>query len=392
MFSRRCHWSVPPNRLAEAREARRASGGEILDLTESNPTAVGLLDGFGDELADIFGRAARARYSPEARGLLSAREALAARLSQDGDPVHPDDLVITASTSEAYGFLFKLFADPGGEVVTPVPGYPLLDELATLESLALRHVAMERHGRWRLEADDVGRAFSDATRLLVVVHPNNPTGSFLARDEQSALAALCARRGVPFVSDEVFLDYPVDDRPGRAGPAAALGEGAVLSLGGLSKSAGLPHLKLGWIRIGGTPSGRAAIAAGLERVADNWLSVSTPVQQALPELLALAPRIRAGIAARTRRNLAALRERLRPLPHVESLPVEGGWCAVLRVPGSIPDDELALALLVEDGVAVQPGFFFDFGVEGYLVLSLLPEPGLFDRGVDRLAARLAGLA
>jgi alanine-synthesizing transaminase len=232
-------------------------------------------------------------------------------------------------------------------------------------------------------------ALSPRTRLLAVVHPGNPTGSFLSVSELGALDALCASRGLPLISDEVFADYPLLDDAQRAGPAAASGEALSFSLGGLSKSAGLPSWKLGWIRIGGPSGPRRRTVAALESVADSYLSVATPVQRALAGVLALAPRIRAAILGRLRGNLAVLRASLAGLPAAELLEPAGGWAAVIRVssplPNKLTDEELVLDLLDRTGVLVHPGYFFDFATEDFLVLSLLPEPGRFAEAAGRLA-------
>ncbi len=394
-LSRRLAFDPPVTRLAAAVAARRARGVETIDLTVANPTQVGLR--YPDaELAEALSRGASAPYRPEPRGLLPAREALAAALSTPADPVSPDDLLLTASTSEAYAFLFKLLADPGDEVLTPVPSYPLLDELAALDGVRLVHFPLEpgRSGpysvpRFAFEPGALARAVTPASRALVVVHPANPTGAYLSPAEQEAAASLCAARGLALVSDEVFADYPLSDAP-RAGPAAARGDGDLLafSLGGLSKGAGLPSWKLGWIRAGGSPAVRRAALAALERIADSYLSVSTPVQEALPEILRLAPRIRRAIAGRTAGNLGHLAAVLVAHPALELVPPEGGWAAVLRIPRLLPDEEIALALLDEAGVLVHPGYLFDFPDDGYLALSLLPEPGRFAAGVERLVAFL----
>lgn len=354
MFSHRAQWSAPLNELTVERRKR----GPLLDLTESNPTRA--LD--YPDLGEALARGARAAYEPDPRGLRSARETLAAQLSCD-----PDDLLITASTSESYSFLFKLLCDPGGEVLTPVPSYPLLEHLASLELVNLRTFPMEFHRRWEIHDVPV----SAATRAIVVVNPNNPTGAFVSPREQELLASF----GLPVISDEVFRDYPLEGR----GTTFLHPDTLTFTLGGLSKSAGMPHLKLGWIRVAG-PHKREAMEA-LELIADNFLSVATPVQAALPELLRLGAGIRSAISARTRANLAFLRAAAKPSMQV--LPVEGGWSAVIRVPRVMSDDELALALL-DRGVVVQPGYFFDFAQEGYVVVSLLTREEVFAEGVRRL--------
>jgi aspartate/methionine/tyrosine aminotransferase len=303
VLSRRAHWSAPPNRLALARAAHR---GPLLDLTNSNPTRAGI-DYPLDELSEAMARAARAPYEPEPLGLPVARDAIAQHLGCSFEEV-----VITASTSEAYSFLFKLLCDPGDAVLTPRPSYPLLEHLAALELVELRHVPLEFHKRWELAGVDARGA-----KAIVVVNPNNPTGSYVR--EQGELEAL----GVPIISDEVFHEYAF------AEPAPSFG---TFTLGGLSKSCGLPHYKLGWIRV----RDQAAMPA-LELIADNFLSVATPVQAALPDLLRIGATIRERIRERTRASLAALRTALADTPSAQLLEPEGGWTAVVRVPATTTD-------------------------------------------------------
>jgi aspartate/methionine/tyrosine aminotransferase len=387
-LSRRLPWEHPKNRLTLAVEERAARGLETIDLTETNPTRVGLTYP-AEELSGLLRRGAAAPYEPHPRGIPEAREALAEHLSTPGDPVSPEDLVLTASTSESYSFLFKLLADPGDEVLTAAPSYPLLDSLAALDSLVLRHVYLEPGRRFALDPERVELALSDRTRLLALIHPGNPTGAFVSAHEQAAVLDLCASRGMPLISDEVFFDFGLADDPLRAGPAAASGEALAFSLGGLSKSAGLPGWKLGWIRVGGPPELRRRTLEGLEMVADSYLSVSTPVQRALPGVLALAPRIRAAILERVRGNLATLRAALAGMPAAGLFEPAGGWAALIRVSLPVSDEELALGLLDRFGALVQPGYFFDFLTDDFLVLSLLPKPDRFAAGVARLVGYLS---
>ena len=350
MLSRRAHWSAPPNRLALARAAHR---GPLLDLTNSNPTRAGI-DYPLDELSEAMARAARAPYEPEPLGLPVARDAIAQHLGCSFEEV-----VITASTSEAYSFLFKLLCDPGDAVLTPRPSYPLLEHLAALELVELRHVPLEFHKRWELAGVDARGA-----KAIVVVNPNNPTGSYVR--EQGELEAL----GVPIISDEVFHEYAF------AEPAPSFG---TFTLGGLSKSCGLPHYKLGWIRV----RDQAAMPA-LELIADNFLSVATPVQAALPDLLRIGATIRERIRERTRASLAALRTALADTPSAQLLEPEGGWTAVVRVPATTTDEDFALKALERHGVLVQPGYFFDFDRDGYFVVSLLTDPDVLQEGIARI--------
>lgn len=361
-FSRRADWTAQVNRLTKARAARDA---DLYDLTQANPTRANI-DYPLDELAKTMTRAARVAYDPHPRGLLSARETL-------GDP---EDLILTASTSEAYSFLFKLLCDPGDNVVSATPSYPLFEHLAALESVELRHFPLEFHGRWELHAARVREVVDEKTRAIIVVNPNNPTGSYVTPAEQRELASI----GLPVISDEVFLDY-------GNGASFTTDEVLTFRLGGLSKSVGLPHFKLAWMRVAG-PGKEQALEA-LELIADNYLSVATPVQAALPDLLRIGKRIHAAIAERVSSNLAHLQRAITPASGSTLLPVEGGWSAVIRVPRIRSDEELALELIEQYGVVVHPGYFFDFEEEGHLVVSLLTPSTIFEEGIERLLDTLS---
>jgi len=367
MFSRRAQWNAAVNRLTLARNAYR---GTLLDLTNSNPTQAGLQYPL-DELAEILSRAERAPYDPQPLGIASAREAVGCELACDAS-----DVVITASTSEAYSFLFKLLCDPGDAVLTAKPSYPLLEHLAALELIELHYFPLELHKRWEVAETRISDAITDRTRAIIVVNPNNPTGSYVRNDEQDAIASF----GLPVISDEVFHPFAFGD----AAPSFVRDDVLTFTLGGLSKSAGLPHYKLGWIRVSG-PGKHDAIDA-IELIADNFLSVATPVQVALPELLTIAPRIREAIKTRTSANLAALKAAIANDPAATVLPVEGGWSAIIRVPRIESDEALALRLIEEHGVVVHPGYFFDFDADGYIVVSLLTEPDVFNEGIVRIIA------
>ncbi len=387
-LSARSHWAAQSNRLTLAREQRAFEQLPILDLTESNPTRAGF-DYPKEQLKEILARATEAPYDPDPRGLHRAREALAAELSARGQEVSPEDLILTASTSEAYSFLFKLLGNPGDEIVTPIPSYPLLDHLTELEALRLVHFPMElSSGRWSFDFDAARRALSSRTRAMVVVYPNNPTGTYLSHDEQNGLRELARTADIALISDEVFFDYPFSDKSTAPRSLAGTGiEPLTFCLGGLSKSAALPHWKLGWIQVSG-PQKQEALAA-LEIISDTFLSVSTPVQHALPEILPIGKRICAEIRKRLVENLETLRSELAPVPALELFPVEGGWSAVIRAPRLDSDEDLALALLNERGVLVHPGYFFDFPSEGFFVVSLLSRPETFREGTRAMASYFA---
>ncbi len=380
MFSSRLNWSLRLNPLSALLAEKRTAGAAILDLTESNPTRAGLAYPRAGILAALSDERAL-RYDPAPRGLVTAREAVTAYYRERGVDVPPERILLTASTSEAYAYLFKLLTDPGDEILAPRPSYPLFEFLAGLESVHIRQYPLRYDGGWHLDFDVLESLITDRTRGIVVVNPNNPTGSFLKRAEWERLEALASGRGLAILSDEVFCDYAFADDAARVTTLAGSPRALVFSMSGLSKIAALPQMKLGWIVASG-PGCDTALDA-LDLIADTYLSVATPVQIALPQLLAISAGVRDQIRARTAANLQLLKEAVEGSA-VSVLRAEGGWYAILQVPRTRSEEEWALALLREHDVLVQPGFFFDFASEAFLVLSLLCEPASFAEGVHRL--------
>jgi alanine-synthesizing transaminase len=382
VFSGRTRFDLRPNRLAAALEGKRATGARVFDLTESNPTHAGLAPP-KHVLVSLADPAARI-YEPAPQGLLRAREAVSGDYARRGHAVPPERILLTASTSEAYAFLFKLLCDPGDEVLVPRPGYPLFDFLARLESVHTRSYALAYDGEWHLDLATLRAAVTPRTRVVVVVNPANPTGQYLKSHELAALVELCAERDLALVADEVFADYAWTEDPRRVTSLAGDGPALAFSLGGLSKSCGLPQLKLAWIAVGGPEARRIEAQARLEIVADTFLSVSTPVQVAAPNLLRRLPELQAPIRGRLRQNRDALAEMVRAPSPLTLLASEGGWYAVLQVPATLSEEEIALRLLEHHDLLVHPGYFFDFPREAFLVLSLLPPPEDFAEGVRHL--------
>ncbi|MGA2434420.1 MAG: pyridoxal phosphate-dependent aminotransferase [Bryobacteraceae bacterium] len=387
MFSSRLDWNLTPNRLAALIEAKRQAGAPVLDLTESNPTRAGLQYP-GAAILEALADARSLVYEPRAAGAWEARSAISAFYAERGVEVPPERVLLTASTSESYSFLFKLLADPGDEVLTPRPSYPLFEFLAALESVRAIPYPLAYHGRWSVDFDALAHTVTPRTRAIVVVNPNNPTGSFLKRDELARLTALAAERKLAIVSDEVFADYTFRPDPARVSTLVGGGDALVFSLNGLSKFAGLPQMKLGWIAMSGVAGEVARARERLELIADTYLSVGTPAQHALPRLLDLGRDVGGRIAARVRGNFETLGEALRSAPACAMLDVEGGWYATLRVPRTHSEEEWTLVLLERDNVLAQPGFFYDFETEAFLILSLLTPPEVFREGVGRLLARI----
>jgi alanine-synthesizing transaminase len=384
MFSRRFHWSADPNRLTRALQARRRAGAEILDLTESNPTHAGL--DYPAEILRAFDDPRALVYDPAPAGSPEARQAVRDYYARRGLRVETERILLTASTSEAYAYLFKLLTDPGDQVLVPRPSYPLFEFLADMESVEARPYPLAYHGGWSIDMDALAAAVTPRTRAVALVNPNNPTGSYVKRGELASIARLCAARGLALISDEVFSDYALGPDAERVRSLAGMEECLAFSMSGLSKIAGLPQMKLGWIVVSGPEAPRREAFEKLEWIADTYLSVGTPVQSAAARLLAAGEEVQGQIRARTAANLAWARAALAGSP-ATILPVEGGWYVTLQVPRVRSEEEWALVLL-ENGVLVQPGFFYDFEAEAFLIVSLLTAPEPFREGVGRLRALL----
>ena len=380
MFSRRLPLQVP-NRLSLALASIRERGVPVADLTESNPTRVDLP--YPEALLRPLADAASLRYEPAPSGLGAARAAVAADQARRGMLVDPRHVVLTSSTSEAYSWLFKLLCNPGDAVLVPRPSYPLFEHLTAFEGIHACPYALEYHGRWEIDFDSIAGAAPATTRALLLVSPNNPTGSYLTPADFANASRLCRERGWAVIADEVFADYPLDASAPLT-DIAARSDVLSFTLAGLSKTVGLPQLKLGWIIAGGPPADRDAALGALELIADSYLSVGTPVQVAAASLLRAGGAIRAAIQERTAQNLRGLRATAARFPACEVLRTDGGWSAVIRVPSVRREEDLVVELLERDQILVHPGYFFDFPREAYIVVSLLPPPSFFERAVERV--------
>jgi alanine-synthesizing transaminase len=380
MFSPRVPAALEPNRLTQTVRRIRATGAPLIDLTVSNPTLAGI--NYPSSILEAIADPRSLRYEPSALGLLEARTAIARDYERHGITVAPERVVLTASTSEAYSILFKLLCAPDGDaVMLPVPSYPLFEHLTGLDGVRSIQYRLEFHGRWAIDVDTLDAGWTNTVRAILAVSPNNPTGSMLRGSELRGMAERCAARDAALILDEVFIDYPIasnDDVP--TVPRGCL----TFRLGGLSKSAGLPQVKLGWMVVDGPERLVRDALERLELICDTYLSVSTPVQHAAAALIASGAEVRARILDRIRANDRVLRRVSADYPSIEVLPCEAGWSAVLRVPSTRPEEDLAIALLETAGVVVHPGFFFDFAHEAFLVVSLLPETDVFTEGARRV--------
>ena len=390
MFSERVPRSLQPNRITNAMHRARDARRPLIDLTVTNPTTVGL--SYPSSLLAPLAASAALTYQPEPFGLCAAREAVAGDYARRGITVRPDHIALTASTSEAYALLFKLLCDPGDIVLVPVPSYPLFDHLTALEGVRGRAYKLEYHGRWSVDLDDLDGVWIDDVRAVLAVSPNNPTGSVLTTEEQRGLETRCAARRAALIVDEVFADFALGADRGqtlveaRSGPS--LTPALRFRLGGLSKSVGLPQLKLGWIAIDGPDDLVGDAVARLEIICDTYLSVSTPVQVAAADLLIEGADVRNQIRARINENYRALRAVAEQYPAVDVLETDAGWSAVIRIPSTRSEEDLVVDLIERDGVVVHPGFFFDFPHEAFIVCSLLPEPAVFSEGLGRVLERV----
>ncbi len=363
--------------MAEARRAGRIR----VDLTLSNPTAAGFF--YPQTLSTAWSNAHSLDYTPSSLGLPSARQAVLD--AHPFLPPRPDRLLLTASTSEAYAFLFKLLCDAGDRVLAPAPSYPLIEHLAALEGVYVDRYPLHDAGRWTLDLGHLEASLTPRTRAIVIVAPNNPTGSVPTPDEWAALADCAARHRLPLIIDEVFAPYVFDDIHVQADAATAMSpETLVFRMGGLSKLVGLPQAKLAWTSIDGPDDLVDAALARLEMIADTYLSVSTPVQLALPALLAEGAVVRAQIQQRLRRNLDGLAARVARDGMLSLRRPHGGWTAVLRAP-AVGDPDALVRTLLREGVLVHPAYFYDFAHDGYLVVSLLTPPAEFDEGLELLS-------
>ncbi len=382
-YSQRMSWELRPNALSRTLTEKKRGGARVFDLTGSNPTLGAVYP--HEKIRQAIGECYDLSYRPEPRGLFSTREAIA----EFHNGISPSRIFLTASTSEAYGILFKLLCDPDDEVLAPVPSYPLFEYLAAGEAVRIVPYVLRYDGSWGIDFEQLRAQTSERSRAIVVVNPNNPTGSFLKQQEWDALAGFARLHDLAIISDEVFMSYPFGEAAGRV--KSLIGDDRVLSfsLNGLSKAAGMPQMKLAWIVLSGPEPERDRATERLELLLDTYLSVSTPAQLAAPRLLRIGAHIREDLQTRTAYNLSYAQEFLAGSP-VTVLHTEGGWSAILRLPGIRAEEEWLVDLLVERDVLLQPGFFFDMDSGAYAVASLITDREEFAEGLRRLREFIRG--
>ena len=385
MFADRTNWNLEPNRLSVALAEHRAAGKPVLDLTASNPTECGF-NYDRSSILNAFSDPGTLEYHPNPRGLESARHAVAAYYAARRDSVSIDDMFLVTSTSEAYSFMFRTLCNPGDEFLVPQPSYPLFDFLAEIQDVKLvRYPLIYDHG-WQIDFTALEHAITPRTRGVIVVHPNNPTGHYTRASEAAKLNAICAAHQLAIVADEVFFDFAHDLTMTENPPATFTTNSGALTftLSGLSKISGLPQMKLAWLVASGPEPWKAQALARLEVIADTYLSMNAPVQLATPVLLAQRQGFQEQLLARVRKNLAKLDSQLSAHKSSARLEIEGGWYAVLRVPATRSDEDLAIDLLAKKNVYVHPGHFYDFPSDGYLVVSLITPEQEFAQAMQLL--------
>ncbi len=386
MFARRTDWNLAPNRFSLALEQAKKSGRRLLDLSVSNPTEVGLTYDESAILAAL-NKPVALRYEPDPRGLVSAREAVAAYYAERGSSAPPEQIILTTSTSEAYSFLFRLLCDPGDEILTAAPSYPLFDFLAGIQDVKLTSYPLFYDHGWHIDLHALEAAITARMRAILVVHPNNPTGSLVSETERLALLKICAARQIALIADEVFLDFL---QPGVVAESFSREQNLALTftLSGISKIAALPQMKLAWLVASGPKEICENALSRLEVIADTYLSVNAPIQHALPELLRQGIGLRKQLQERVNENLAELDRQLPAQKSCQRLELQAGWYAILRVPAVRSDEDRAVTLLERHGVVVHPGHFFDFPADGYLVVSLITPTRPFAEGIAILLQSL----
>ena len=385
MLSERTSWKLAQNRLTKQLESLRRRGSRILDLTVSNPTRVGLQYDAPAILSELSSSQAL-DYDPQPKGLLPARESVAEYYRSDhkASDLDPERIVLTTSTSEGYSYVFRLLCNPGDELLVPKPSYPLFEFLADLQDVKLVPYPLIYDHGWQIDFHSLERAVTPRTRGVVVVHPNNPTGSYIQPAEMRILNAVCRDRGLSLIVDEVFLDYTLDAATHVT--FAANADVLTFTLSGLSKISALPQMKVAWVVTSGPADEVATAMARLEVIADTYLSMNAPLQWALPVLLEQRWSIQKQLLDRVHSNLADLDGQLASQKSCDRLRIEGGWYAVLRVPVIRSDEDLCVELLRRESVLVHPGHFYDFPRDGYLVLSLITREAEFREGTARVLA------
>ncbi len=388
MFAQRTSWKLTPNRLTICLEDLRKKKTVLYDLTESNPTRCGFPYP-QEKILNAFVDPKNLEYAPDPQGMHRAREALSALYRENNVFIDPEKIFLTASTSEGYSYLFRLLVDPGQGILFPRPSYPLFQFLGDLNDVKTASYPLVYKKNWGIDFEALRSTIHSNIKAIVLVNPNNPTGSFVKQGELDILNDLCQKQSLTLIGDEVFFDYAYEKEDYKFYKRLSHNkEVLTFVLGGLSKSLGLPQMKLSWIMVNGPAKQVEKALKRLEIIADTYLSVNTPVQNALPSWLELAKEIQGAIVKRIVANRDCLLEEINKVFHCEILNAEGGWYVILKIPNNLSEEDWTLEFLKKDHVLVHPGYFFDFESEAYMVVSLLPREEIFQEGLNRLLKRV----
>ncbi|MBI4368020.1 MAG: pyridoxal phosphate-dependent aminotransferase [Candidatus Omnitrophica bacterium] len=388
MFASRTNWKFSTNPLSSCLQSLQKAGAKILDLTESNPTRCHFRY-LNSELLQPLAHPSNVKYDPISKGLPEARKLIQNDYRARHIVLNENQILLTASTSEAYTFLFRLLLNPGESILAPRPSYPLFDFLAGLNDVSIKSYSLRyASSGWHIDIPSLSEAVGPETRAIILVHPNNPTGSFVKKTELSEILDIAKEKSLAIISDEVFFEYPVADDPLRATSLAGHREVLTFTLGGISKTLGLPQMKLAWMAATGPEAVLAQSLDRLDIILDTYLSVNAPVQQALSSWFLLKSEIQREIQDRIQENRTFLTREVSSVRAVSLLDTEGGWYAVLRLAKNKSEEDWALEFLKQDHVYVHPGYFYDFEEEAYIVISLLPPTEAFQESVRRLLKRI----
>lgn len=380
MFSSRTNWNLLPNKLSQLIEERRKQGQLILDLTESNPTKVGL--NFKDaNILTPFENNSNLIYEPDPKGLIDARVVVSGYYKQRGIDVSPENIILTTGSSEAYSFILKLIADVNDEVLVPIPSYPLLSIISQLNDVSMKHYRLMYDGEWHIDFDSVESAITKKTKAILVIHPNNPTGSYIKRYEYEKLTEIAEKFNLAIISDEVFLDYSIVHDEQRLESFAGANDVLTFTISGISKMLGMPQMKVGWIVVSGSNKQVSIALSRLEMIADTYLSVSIPIQNSLRCWLSQFKQINSEILNRVKHNYSLLETTVEKVPSVTVLIAEGGWNAIIQLPNIRQDDEWVEYFIQNSNVLFQPGYFYDFQGDAYLVMSLIQHPEIVEKAL-----------
>lgn len=380
MFSCRTNWNFQNNRITKLIQEYQRNNISIIDLSESNPTKVGFNYPEKFVLKD-FCSGKNLIYNPHPKGLINAREAICKFYHKKNINIHPESIIITAGSSDAYNYIFRLIAEPGDEILVPSPSYPLLQFLSRLNDISIKNYRLLYDGEWHIDIDSIYRNITNKTKAILFIHPNNPTGSYVKNEEYEKVLELANRYGLIFISDEVFYEYEIEDKPNKFNSFSEKSDILTFTINGISKLLGLSQMKLGWVIVSGPNKLKQEAINRLEIISDTFLSVNTPVQNSLPIWLENYEELHNQIKHRVIINYFRIKDQILANSAIELLNVEGGWNGILRFPNIFTDEQWVELFLKKYRLFLQPGYFYDFERGAYLLVSLLLPENIIKKNI-----------